>query len=138
MEKGSSILIIDRGKCISCGICERVCPCIHSEKQMQEWKTRSGCLVHPNRGLELIEKIKQRISICEVDVAKALSFTGGMAEYSVNNPMERSIFYTTLNENGVAITLKRYVKVSISDQLIESMKCILYKLNILQRIKLIK
>ena len=116
--------------------------CWHPEKLIADFKDDdrgySGCLVHSNKGLELIRKIKPRISIYEVDVAKALEFTGGMAEHSINKPLERSEFYTTLTENGIDATLDRYVKVSVFDRLVENSKGILYKANILQKIKSIK
>lgn len=116
--------------------------CWHPEKLINGFrdddKGYTGCLVHSNKGLELLENIKTWTWVYNVDVKKALSFTGGMAEHSVIRPIVRSEFYTTLTEIGAVATLDRYVSVNLKDKFIECTKMFLYKTKLLKQVKKVK
>ena len=113
--------------------------CWYPEKLVSDYKDDdkgcSGCLVHSDKGLKLIKNIITKIFIYEVNVEKALNYTGGMAEHSITRPITRNEFYTTLAEKGVVITLDKYVEVSLLDKVIECVKGVLYKTHILEKIK---
>lgn len=104
-------------------------------KLMDNNKGYSGILVHSQKGLDILEKIKTDFEYYQVNYKAAIGFTGGMVENSVSRPVERESFYQELNKNGFKYTMNRYVPVTFKDRVIEYFKAVTYKFGVLDFIK---
>ena len=88
----------------------------------------SNVIVHTDKGKDMLYSIKD-IFINEADAEKMFCFTGGMESKSIDKKSERETFYKDVDDFGFCNGVKKYVKVSTLDFVIESLKPVKYFLK---------
>ncbi len=85
----------------------------------------SNVIAHTKKGAELLKSVSDT-KLFSADAEKMFMFTGSMESKSIEYPDARSTFYKTLNQSGFTECMRKYVKVTFVDRLIESIKPIVY------------
>ena len=88
----------------------------------------SNVIIHSNKGKEIFENLKN-INCFEADVQKMFCFTGGMESASISYTEDREHFYSDLENLGFEKGVKKHVKVTVKDRLIESAKPLRYHIK---------
>ncbi|MBP3646774.1 MAG: Coenzyme F420 hydrogenase/dehydrogenase, beta subunit C-terminal domain [Clostridia bacterium] len=88
----------------------------------------SNVIVHTNRGKQMLEQLKQ-LDIVDADVEKMFVYTGGMERKSVTRKPEREELFGDLETLGFEKTMKKYVRVTVFDRMIETAKPLRYALK---------
>lgn len=91
-------------------------------------KGYSNVLVHTQKGKELLSKLTDVSLYCS-DSGKLFNVMGSMVEKSITPNAQRKDFYKDLAAKRFEKTVKKYVKVTLKDRLIEMVKPIRYRLN---------
>lgn len=90
----------------------------------------TNVFVHSEKANAMLLSLQDRIAIHEVDLKKALDFTGGMAVRSVKRPPARDSFYKLLNERSIKEACFSGITISKRDYIREAIKPILFRLGI--------
>lgn len=102
--------------------------CVIQESFLDNDKGYSNVLVHTQKGRSIVHKLKY-VKLYFVNSDILLSVMGSMVSKSVKYKEERRFFYKDLNEFGFEKTVKKYIKVSLKDKIIESVKPLRYALK---------
>ena len=88
----------------------------------------SSVLVHTQKGRDLLNRLKG-IRKIQADPEKMFLYTGGMECCSISKPTARDVFYEDLGALGFCGTMKKHVKTSWKDWILEWVKPFWYRLR---------
>lgn len=88
----------------------------------------SNVLVHTEKGSLLLKKL-ENIAVYTADPERMFAFTGGMESRSVAKREERRTFFKDLNEYAFEEAVRRYIRVSGVDRIVEWLKPLRYYLK---------
>ena len=98
---------------------------VATQKICDNNKGFSNVVVHSAKGSQIITQIGG-INLVNADVEKMFQFTGGMESNSVKKPADRNEFYNSIEKLGFEKGIKKHIKVTVKDRLIEKAKPIWY------------
>lgn len=98
-------------------------------------KGYTNLFVNTKKGEEILNNLKSEYVMYPVDIDKAIKLDGPMVEKSAVPHKNRKEFYKSLEREGLEKTISTYINVSLKDKSIEAMKKIMYKMNLLNKIK---
>lgn len=101
-------------------------------------KGYTNVFVNSKKGLELMNELKGVTKYEVDDIDKMIKLDGKMVENCKIPNKNRKEFYRELNEKNYEDVMKKFLKVTYKDYLLEKSKAILYKLNIIGYVKKIK
>lgn len=81
----------------------------------------SNVVVRTQKAMDIVKHLHD-VAIYRADSAKIYNFAGGMERHSIPKNANRAFFYGDLNELGFEKTVKKYIRVTPIDRLIESVK----------------
>ncbi len=85
----------------------------------------SNVLVHTKKGMEILQNLNE-INVYPANAEKMFLYTGGMESKSIDYKENRKVFYNEINKYGFEKAIKRQIKVSFLDRLIEIIKPFYY------------
>lgn len=88
----------------------------------------SNVVVHTTKGAEILKSLKD-INLIPADPERIFDFAGGMESNSIEYKNERKSFYKDIEHLGFEKGIKKYIKVSFKDRVIESLKPIRYSIK---------
>ncbi len=88
----------------------------------------SNVIVHSQKGMEVLKNINN-IVLYKADVGKMFDFTGSMESTSITYMPERDVFYKDVENIGFEKGVKKHIKVTLKDKLIEAAKPLRYGLK---------
>lgn len=88
----------------------------------------SNVIAHTKKAGYILENMKD-IRLFKADFDKIFDFAGGMESTSIKHKPERETFYDDINTMGFHKGIKKYVKVSVKDRIIEAAKPLFYFLK---------
>ncbi len=101
-------------------------------------KGYTNILVHTEKGMKILNEINEEYNIFSVDAKNSILLDGVMVCNSAVPHHNRKIFYSDLDEHDLDEHINKYIKISLVDRIIESVKGIAYKLKLIGILKKIK
>ena len=108
----------------------------------QEYISANGCslvLVQSEKGMELLQEIAESITLCDIDLQRALLINGGWQPSKLitpsEKPLERSTIFEDLFVLGFLRTAKKNTPVTTKTRIKAVLKPILYKTGLLEKLK---
>ena len=98
----------------------------------------TNIIVNSKKGKEILNSIRTKYNIYDVDIDSQIKFDGIMVENSSNPNPNRLKYYKELEKDGIEKNLKKYIKITIKDYFIENIKPILYKTKLINKLKKLK
>lgn len=98
----------------------------------------TNVMVQSNKGMCILEKIKDAYEIYPVDNNKAIKLDGSMVLKSAVPHVRRKEYYKDLEINELKTHIKKYIPVTIKDQIIENMKIYIYRCGLYEKAMKIK
>ena len=88
-------------------------------------KGYSNVIVHTDKGKEILYQV-DKLKITKANAEAMFRFTGEMESKSIKLSEERKTFYVDLERVGFYHTVRKYISVSVKDQMIEFLKPLRY------------
>ena len=98
----------------------------------------TNVMVQSNKGHVILEEIKDAYEIYQVDNNKAIELDGSMVLKSAVPHAHRKEYYTDLESNDLRTHIKKYIPVTLKDQMIEKMKIYVYRCGLYEKAMKIK
>ena len=95
-------------------------------------------IIHSEKGLKVLDKIKDEYIIHEVDSDLAVKYDGIMVTKSAIPNPKRDDYYKNLSENKLEDHINSFIPITKKDYILEKSKSFFYKINlisVMQRIK---
>lgn len=103
--------------------------------QHDDDRGHTSVLIHSEKGKQRINECKDILEVIKIDARRAIALDGVMVvNCAVMHPM-RDEFMAGLAKNGLEKAIQTYIPVTMSDNIKESSKKILYRLGILSTVK---
>lgn len=100
-------------------------------------KGYTNVLINSNKGIEIFNKLENIVKY-EADIDEIIKLDGSMVENSKKPNKYRNEFYDSLNNIGIERTIDKYLKIKLTDYILEKSKVLLYKFNIIYFLNKIK
>ena len=111
----------------------------HAEKMneniIDDNKGYTTLIVNSENGQKIFEMIEDLYYVYSIDYLKAVEDDGFMLVENANKPKTRDDFIVTLKSNEYKSHTMKFIKISLKDKILEKMKIILYKGEILYKLK---
>ena len=98
----------------------------------------TAVLVHSEKGKRMLESCKDILLIDSIDLKKSVSLDGIMINNCTECHPNRDRFMTLLSEKGLETAVSECIPVRLSEKMMDRSKKILYKMGILNFVKIIK
>lgn len=95
----------------------------------------TNIIVQSSAGMKTLQELNNVMEIISVDTDNAIKANGIMLEKSAQPHPNRSNFYKQLDSQPLPVLIQRYIPITIKDYVIEWGKILLYRMKILQKVK---
>lgn len=97
-----------------------------NDKIIDDDKGFTNIIVQSSRGNEMLDSLKEKLTIYSSDINMAVQYDGIMINNSVEWNKKREIFFHNLQDQELSMHCKNFLKISILDKIIEKSKNIYY------------
>ncbi len=101
-------------------------------------KGYTNVIVNSKKAQQILEKIKDNITLYEVDLNEIIRLDGSMVENSTKPHEKRFEFYRSLDNVEIEETIQKYIPISKMDRVIEESKNILFRLGFINFARTLK
>lgn len=101
-------------------------------------KGYTNILVHTAKGNEIITCLDKSLKINAIDINRAIQLDGIMIANQPRIRPERNTFYDVLTNDGIEGCIQKFMHLTIKDSILEMIKPLLYKLQLIKLAKAIR